>query len=221
MQKVRRNINATTDIYAILSEEHSQGRSNLQVLQELIEAGVKIVQYREKDKSLKEQLEQCRQLRELTRQAGVTFIINDHVDLALLVEADGVHIGQDDLPVAEVRKLLGPDKLIGLSTHSPEQAQAALAAGVDYIGVGPLFTTSTKKDVCAAVGLEYLDYVVKHIPLPFVAIGGIKPDNLPQVVSRGATCVCLVTGIVGAPDIKGRVQELRHIMQTNNTQLPK
>ena len=123
----------------------------------------------------------------MTRQAGATFIVNDHVDLALLTEADGVHIGQEDLPPAAVRKLLGPGKIIGLSTHGPGQARAAQTSGlVDYIGVGPIFATKTKKDVCDPVGFEYLDYVVEHIPMPFVAIGGIKAHNIADVRKRGA-----------------------------------
>jgi thiamine-phosphate pyrophosphorylase len=125
--------------------------------------------------------------------------------LALLVGADGVHVGQDDLPVEAVRRLAGPDMIIGLSTHSPEQAQAALKMEVDYIGVGPIFLTNTKKDVCAPVGLEYLEYVVQNIPLPFVAIGGIKEHNILEVRKRGAACICLVTEIVGAIDIKAKV----------------
>jgi thiamine-phosphate pyrophosphorylase len=144
----------------------------------------------------------------MTREAGVLFIVNDYVDIALLVDADGVHVGQDDLPVPEVRKLVGPGKLIGLSTHDPEQAAAAVAAGADYIGVGPLFSTQTKEDVCAPVGLGYLEHVARTCPLPFVAIGGIKEHNLHEVTARGAKTVCLVTEIVGAPDITATVRRL-------------
>ena len=162
------------DLYGITAEEHSLGRTNLEVARDMIAAGIKIIQYREKDKPLREKYIQCLALREMTRQAGVIFIINDHVDLALAVGADGVHIGQDDLPPEKVRELVGDDLLLGLSTHSPAQAEEAAAAGVDYIGVGPIYATKTKKDVCGPVGLVYLDYVAKNIKLPFVAIGGIK-----------------------------------------------
>ncbi|MFZ7102030.1 MAG: thiamine phosphate synthase [Peptococcaceae bacterium] len=199
-----------TDLYCITAEEFSKGRSNIEVVKELIAAGIKLIQYREKgNKSLKEKYEECLEIRRLTREAGVTFIINDSVDIALLVGADGIHIGQDDLPIEAVRKLAGPEMIIGLSTHSPLQAQDAIARGADYIGVGPLYTTATKKDVCEAVGLEYLDYIVQNHTIPFVAIGGIKLDNIAQVKKRGAECICLVTEIVGADDIKGIVQEIR------------
>lgn len=200
-------------IYAILSEEHSQGRDNLEVAREVLNAGVRVLQYREKNKKAGAMLQECLALREMTRKAGATFIVNDHVDLALLVEADGVHVGQEDLPPAAVRSLLGPDRIVGLSTHCPSQARAAQTSGlVDYIGVGPIFATRTKKDVCDPVGLEYLDYVVGHIPMPFVAIGGVKEHNLGEVTRRGARMVCLVTEIVGAKDIGATVARLTGAM---------
>ena len=198
-------------IYGITAEKFSKGRSNIEVAREMIKGGIKILQYREKrpQKSFAQMLAECQELRQMTREAGVLFIVNDYVDIALMVDADGVHVGQDDYPVAEVRKLIGPDKLIGLSTHNPEQAQAAGPAGADYIGVGPLYTTQTKDDVCEAVGLAYLEYAAQHATLPFVAIGGIKEHNLNEVLSRGATTVCLVTEIVGANDIAATVGRLQ------------
>lgn len=190
-------------IYGITAEKFSLGRSTLEVVQQMIKGGISIIQYREKrpHKSFSAMLEECWALRQVTRDAGVLFIVNDYVDIAQMVDADGVHVGQDDFPVAEIRRLIGPDKLIGLSTHSPEQAAAAVQAGADYIGVGPIFSTQTKDDVCAPVGLGYLDHVVRTCPLPFVAIGGIKEHNLRQVLDHGAKTVCLVTEIVGAADI--------------------
>ena len=197
-------------IYGITAEKFSRGRSNVTVVREMIAGGVAVIQYREKHgaKSYREMLAECRAIRQLTRDCGVPFIVNDYVELAMLADADGVHLGQDDLPVAAVRKRVG-SKIIGLSTHSPNQARAALAAGADYIGVGPLFETQTKDDVCAPVGLDYLDYVLREIPLPAVAIGGIKLHNINQVIERGARTICLVTEIVGAEDIAGMVRRLR------------
>ncbi|WP_028584399.1 thiamine phosphate synthase [Desulfogranum mediterraneum] len=197
-------------LYGITAERLSQGRSNLEVARAMIDGGIKVIQYREKRhlKSYQSILEECRQIRELTRNHGVVFIVNDFVDIAQLVDADGVHVGQDDLPVEAVRRLLGPDKLIGLSTHSPAQADAAATVGADYIGVGPIYATQTKEDVCAPVGLEYLDYAVNHSDLPFVAIGGIKEDTITEVTGRGAESVCLVSEIVGAEDIPAMVRTL-------------
>lgn len=202
-------------LYGITAEKFSAGRTNLQVAQEMIKGGIRLIQYREKrpHKSFAEMLAECQTLRQLTREAGVLFIVNDYPDIALLVDADGVHVGQDDFPVPEVRRLIGPNKLIGLSTHGPEQAATAVAAGADYIGVGPIFSTQTKEDVCAPVGLGYLEHVVRTCPLPFVAIGGIKEHNLHQVVSRGAKTVCLVTEIVSATDIAATTRRLQAACQ--------
>lgn len=202
-------------LYGITAEKFSCGRTNIEVVGQMIEGGIVTIQYREKkdSKSSLEIFTECKIIREMTRQAGVTFIVNDHVDVALLVDADGVHVGQDDLPVDEVRRLIGDEKIVGLSTHSPEQARKAEKAGVDYLGVGPIFATQTKDNVCGPVGLEYLDYVVGNISLPFVAIGGIKRNNIEEVFRRGAATVCLVTEIVGAPDIKKRVLELQALLE--------
>jgi thiamine-phosphate pyrophosphorylase len=204
-------------IYGILGEKFSLGRSNSEVARQMVDAGIDLLQYREKltDKSLLEIHRECEDIRRITADAGVPFIVNDYADIALMVGADGIHQGQDDLPVAAVRKI-APDMLIGCSTHSPEQAVQALNDGADYIGVGPIFSTQTKVDVCDAVGLEYLEYIVKNHDIPFVAIGGIKRDNLEQVLKRGAKTVCLVTEIIGAKDIVGRVNEIRAIMQQNS-----
>ena len=197
-------------IYCITAEKFSQGRDNPAVVREMIAGGAAVVQYREKHgaKSFRQMLAECMVIRQLTRDSGVPFIVNDYVELAMMVDADGVHLGQDDLPVAAVRQRVG-SKIIGLSTHSPDQARAALAAGVDYIGVGPIFATQTKEDVCDPVGLDYLDDVLQNIPLPAVAIGGIKLHNIDQVITRGARTVCLVTEIVGADDIAGMVRRLK------------
>ncbi len=198
-------------LYGITADKYSRGRSTVEVVQAMIAGGIRIIQYREKRpaKSFSAMLSECRQIRRLTRTAGVLFIINDYPDIARLVEADGVHVGQEDLPVPAVRELIGPNRLIGLSTHSPEQAAAAVLAGADYIGVGPIFATSTKDDVCAPVGLSYLEHVVRTCPLPFVAIGGIKEHNIGEVVKSKATTICLVSEIVGAGDITAMVRRLQ------------
>lgn len=208
-----KRIHPETDIYAILDLGLSKGRSNVEITKRLLEAEVKIIQYREKDRKMGVMLEECRVIRELTRAAGAAFIVNDFTDIALLVDADGIHVGQEDIPVPELRKLVGPERIIGLSTHSPEQARAAVAAGADYIGVGPIFHTNTKKDVVDPVGLEYLDYVVKNIKLPFAAIGGIKEHNIGTVAAHGARCCCIVSAIVGADDVAGAVKNLRRAMR--------
>ncbi len=199
-----------SDIYCITASRYSLGRSNLEVVRQILEAGVKIIQYREKDFPMRQKYQECLAIRDLTAKYNACFFINDDVHLALAVESDGVHVGQDDLPVEKVRELVGEKMLIGLSTHSPEQADEAVKSEVvDYIGVGPLYQTFTKKDVQPPVGLGYLDYVVGRHRIPFVAIGGIKENNVADVIRHGAKCVCLVTEIVGAPSISARIGAIR------------
>lgn len=201
-----------TDIYAITDSRLSRGRSLEEVALALLRAGVKLIQYREKKASPRQMLEECRLLRNLTWDYGACLVINDHIDLALLCRADGAHIGQDDLPLNEARKLVRSNMFIGLSTHTPEQAAKAVADGADYIGVGPIFPTRTKEDVVEPVGFDYLDWVAQNIKLPFTAIGGIKSHNINEVRKHGAKCCALVSELVGAEDIGGKVREVRREM---------
>lgn len=208
----RQNI-LETDIYCLTAEKFSLGRSNLDVVRQMLDNDIKLIQYREKEKKMGLKYEECLEIRKMTRDAGAAFIVNDDIDLAILVEADGVHIGQEDFPLEAVRKLVGEKMAIGLSTHAPEEALEAVKRGADYIGVGPIFRTFTKEDVVDPVGFEYLEYVVGNVDIPFVAIGGIKEHNVADVVSRGASCVALVTEIVEAEDIGGKIKALRAAMQ--------
>ncbi|MDL2268541.1 thiamine phosphate synthase [Desulfosarcina sp. OttesenSCG-928-A07] len=197
-------------LYGITADAFSLGRSTVEVVRAMIDGGIRIIQYREKrpDKSFAQMLEDCRAIRSLTREAGVLFIVNDYPDIARLVDADGVHVGQDDFPVEDVRRLVGPDKLIGLSTHDPAHERAARESGADYIGVGPIFSTQTKADVVDPVGFPYMDLVANTSPLPFVAIGGIKTHHLPEVLAHGAKTVAMVTEIVGSSDISETVRRI-------------
>lgn len=203
-----------TDLYALTDAGLSLGRSLEEVASALLGAGVRILQYREKKLKGGAMLEECRLLRRLTAEAGACFIVDDHVDLALMAHADGVHVGQEDFPVPDVRALVGTEMIIGLSTHEPEQARAARAAGADYIGVGPVFATKTKEDVVAPVGYAYLDWVAANMEMPFVAIGGIKAHNIAEVARHGARCCALVSELVSAPDIRARVEEVRRAMHS-------
>lgn len=201
-------------LYGLTAEKFSLGRGNEEVVRAMLDEGIRIIQYREKTKKMGRKYEECLRLRAMTREVGAALIINDDIDLALLAGADGVHVGQEDLPVAAVRALVGENTAIGLSTHAPAEARAAVADGADYIGVGPIFATATKEDVCAPVGLGYLDFVAAQVDLPFVAIGGIKEHNLAEVVAHGARCAALVTEITAAPDLRGKIAALTGILRS-------
>ncbi len=204
--------NIQSDIYCLTDENLSNGRNNIEVVKEMIDAGIKVIQYREKEKYSIDKYNECMEIRRLTSDNDVTFIVNDDVALALSVSSDGIHIGQKDLPVNEVRKIVGDNFIIGLSTHSPDQAKNAVASGVDYIGAGPVFHTNTKKDVCDPVGLKYINYVKENINIPFVAIGGIKENNIKEVYENGASTFALVSEIVGAENISQKIKDIRKII---------
>ncbi|MCX7884852.1 MAG: thiamine phosphate synthase [Caloramator sp.] len=196
------------NLYCITAEKLSKGRDNIEVVKSMLKSGVKIIQYREKKKTLREKLLECEKIRQMTLDYGCIFIINDNIEIAKMVFADGVHIGQDDYPLYKVREFLGDEFIIGLSTHSREQLLDAIKIGADYIGVGPIFQTFTKEDVCAPVGLEYLDIAVKESSIPFVTIGGIKEDNLDIVLNKGARCIAMVSEIVGADNIEEKISNV-------------
>ncbi|MDR0827186.1 MAG: thiamine phosphate synthase [Desulfovibrio sp.] len=200
-----------TDIYCITDSRQSLGRSSVDVVRQMLEAGVKIIQYREKDKKAGEMLAECREIRALTRAHSACFLVNDYLDLALLCEADGAHIGQDDLSLADARKLLGPDRVIGVSTHRWAEAEAAIAGGADYIGVGPIFPTATKTTT-PAVGYAYLEEAAAKCPIPFVTIGGVNERTLPGVLTKGARCCVIVSAITLSEDIPGKIKKLRKLI---------
>ena len=159
----------------------------------VLDAGITFIQYREKQRTRREIYDEAVKLRDLTRSYNAVFIVNDHVDIALAAEADGVHLGQDDLPLREARKIMGR-KIVGISTHSLEQAQSAETGGADYIGFGPIFQTSTK-DAGAPKGLDILKTIKQNISIPVVAIGGISIDSAADVMNAGADAVAVATAI--------------------------
>jgi thiamine-phosphate pyrophosphorylase len=173
---------------------------------------VDIVQLREYSLTDSALLAMARKVREVTRAYDALFIVNNRPDIARLSDADGVHLGQDDMPASEARKILGEGKLVGLSTHGMDQARKAIADGADYIGVGPIYPTQTKKNVVPAVSLDYIKQVtVSGMNLPFFAIGGIKLNNLEEVLKAGARRVAVVTGIVktlNVQKVSGEFQEM-------------
>lgn len=198
-------------IYCVTAEDFSNGRNNIEVVKSMLEAGIKIIQYREKDnpnKYMREKYEECLKIRELTKEYDALFIVDDYADLALAADADGVHIGQKDMPIEAVRKIVGYDKIVGLSTTNEKEALEALDTSADYIGIGPIFATNTKPDADEATGIKYIDYVVKNLDIPFVCIGGIKLNNMDLLIEHKAMSLCMLTEIVSSEDIKAKCELL-------------
>lgn len=200
-------------IYGIISEKYSKGKANPSVVKEMINGGIKIIQYSEKQnqKSFKIMYDECLKIRELTLEQGVVFIINDYLELAMLVDADGVHVGQDDISVENARKVVG-NKIIGVSTRTPKEARHAEKSGADYITAGPVFKDDPQKKEDKGAGLKYLEYAIQNTGLPVVAKGGINEYNLTRVLGKGAKIVALAGEITGAPDICNRLKQLKEMM---------
>ncbi len=176
-------------------------------MQKALHAGIRLFQYRNKQGSRRAISETALSLARTARTAGAIFIVNDHADIAGAVGAHGVHLGQDDLPIEVARRVIGPEGIIGISTHSLEQARAAAAGGADYIGFGPVFPTATK-EAGPVQGLEMLRKVRSEISLPIVAIGGVNADNAADVISAGADGLAVIGAVLDAPDVEAAAKSL-------------
>lgn len=190
----------------ILDQDLLRGTPDAAMRQALA-AGVNIFQYRSKNGARKDIYETALLLSRVAADADACFIVNDHADIAAAVDADGVHLGQDDLPVEFARLLLGRDKLVGISTHNLEQARSAEAAGADYIGFGPIFKTSTK-DAGPTQGIQNLTIIKKSVAIPVVAIGGINQANVQFVARAGADGAAVISVVLNAPDIRLAAEQL-------------
>jgi len=215
------------DLYVVTDPNVLAGRSPVHAVKEAIKGGAKIVQLRDKKASIGQYYKWAKDImREIRRsvdqgigERNIKFIVNDYIDICLALDADGVHLGQDDVPVSVARKLLGPDKLIGLSTHSKEQALEGAQSGADYISIGPIFETPSKPGM-KGLGVEFVKWAAKNIKIPFVAIGGINESNIKDVIKawegRGHLArtnvnprVAVIRAAIGKNDIAGAVRKLR------------
>ena len=176
-----------------------------------LSAGVRFFQYRDKSGPRRAIYETALLLAHTARRAGALFIVNDHADIAAAVDADGVHVGQDDLPIEQGRKVLGKDKIIGVSTHSIEQARAAERSGADYIGFGPIYATSTK-DAGATQGIGNLAIIKQAVTIPVIAIGGINHANVHGVIRAGADGVAVISAILAAGHVASAAEEMVRII---------
>lgn len=195
------------DLYVVITEAFCAGRSAMEVLSKTLQAGVRLVQLREKEWDDGPLYQRAVEFRRLTAAAGALFIVNDRVDLALAAGADGVHLGQDDLPVSAARRI-APELIVGASTHSLEEALSAQEAGVSYVNIGPIFPTQTKSTP-APLGLQAIARIIPRLRIPWTTMGGIKIANIHQVVSRGARHPAVMTAVTAAEDPVAATLELR------------
>lgn len=200
-------------LYVITDEQVSRGRSHLHVAEAAILGGADVIQLRDKTASGGRLYRVALQLRKLTREAKVPFIVNDRLDIALASDADGVHVGQGDLPASVVRNIMGPGKVLGVSADTVEEAQLAEKDGADYLGVGPVFEArGTKSDAGEPQGLELIKKIRRQCRLPIVAIGGIKAENARLVQEAGAVAAAVISAIVAADDIAQATRQLKSVL---------
>ena len=197
------------DFYLVTDSGLSK-KGTLSDVQEAVESGCRIVQYREKNKSTKEMVFEASEIKRICSGRAI-FLVNDRIDVALAVDADGVHIGQDDMPIEKARSLLGEDKIIGLSVGNREEAIQAEKAGADYVGLGPIFDTATKKDAGEGIGPLKIKEVKAAIKLPIVAIGGINKENYESAVQNGADSLVAISAVVCSDDVK---RETKYFIDT-------
>lgn len=192
---------ALSGLYVILDAQTAGTSALPELMRQALAGGARLFQYRDKDASMRDAFERAGPLRTLARDHGGLFLVNDRCDLALAVDADGVHLGQDDLPLAMARAILGPHKVIGLSTHRPEQVIEGTAAGASYLGYGPIFKPGSKTDHEPIVGIEGLRQVRSLTTLPIFAIGGITLEQVSAVIDAGADGVAVISSLAGANDV--------------------
>lgn len=196
-------------VYVITDSHPARGRSHLQIAEAAIRGGATAVQLRMKEEPAREILDAARAIVPLCRAAGVALLVNDRADVAMIAGADGVHVGQDDLPAEAVRRLMGPDALIGVSAATVAEAVAAERAGADYLGVGAVYATATKSDAGAPVGPARLGEIRRAVRLPVVGIGGITVENAAAAILAGADGVAVITAVTLADDMVAAVRRLR------------
>jgi thiamine-phosphate pyrophosphorylase len=203
------------DLYFITDSRLTR-RTVLEDVESAVGAGVKIIQYREKDLNTREMTDEAKKIGQLCRKNDVLFIINDRVDIALAVDADGVQLGNEDMPYQDARRLLGDKKIIGLTVHDVGEAIEAERIGADYIGISPIFETNTKPDAGTPSGVDLIKYIKKTVKIPFVAIGGINQDNVKSVLEAGARSIAVISAIVTKDDVMKECKKFREVILSDS-----
>ncbi|MBM3701552.1 MAG: thiamine phosphate synthase [Actinobacteria bacterium] len=203
------------DLYFITDSRLTR-KTVLEDVKSAIRAGVKIIQYREKEKSTGDMIKEAKEISELCKKNNVLFIINDRVDIALAVDANGVHLGNKDMTYSIARKILGSKKIIGLTVHNIREAVDAERIGADYIGVSPIFETKTKLDAGRPAGLKLIKDIKKAIKIPFVTIGGINENNLGSIIEAGARSVAAISAIVTKDNVEKECKKFREVITSDS-----
>jgi len=205
--------NIDYSLYLVTDRGLARGRTPLEIVTAAVHGGATVVQLREKDCSTRDFIEQALAIKEFLKDRGVPLIINDRVDVAQAVKADGVHLGQTDMPLGLAKKILGDSMIVGISAESLQNAIEAEKGGADYLGVSPIYATPTKTDTAPPLGLEGLREIRKAVRLPLVGIGGLNRDNAAVVIRNGADGVAVVSAIVAADDPQTAADELKQIIK--------
>ncbi len=207
--------NIDWDLYLITEESLSAGRKSIKVVKKAAAGGVDVIQLREKNLSLREKFQLGKQIKKVCNRNNITFIVNDRVDLALALNADGVHLGQSDLPLRSARRILGPDKIIGLTAWRNQEITAAEADGADYLGVGAIFKTKSKQlnSDKNGIGLKRITEIRKKSELPLIAIGGLNKENASEVIKSGADCISVISALTGAERIETETLAFKNIIR--------
>lgn len=197
----------------VLTDASLQTRfTHVELARLAIAGGADTIQYRQKSGSTRGMINVAREMKRLCAEAGVTFIVNDRLDVAIAAEADGVHLGQDDFPIPLARRILGEERIIGGSAATMEEARICLSEGADYVGFGPVYPTSSKDDAGPVSGLEVLREVVKTIPLPIIAIGGVSAENVSEVLGAGAHGIAVISAVCCQQSPEQATRALHHAL---------
>jgi len=199
--------------YYFITDSLLSRAGNRSDVQAAVSSGVEVVQYRNKNADTREMYLEALELARICRAGGSLFLINDRLDVALAVETDGVHLGQTDMPCTRARKLLGREKVIGVTVHNLAEAMQAEEEGADYLGVSPIFSTSTKKDAGRPAGIRLIEEIREQVSLPLVAIGGINHSNAPEVIRAGADCLCAISCVVAEENVSGRIRRFQELFE--------
>lgn len=196
------------DLYVITMEVLTMGRSHLDVAKAALEGGAGVIQFREKTKTTSEMYQVASNLKILANEYGIPLLIDDRLDIALAVDAKGVHLGRHDMPLPIARKILGPDRVIGASARNVQEAIKAEREGANYLGVGPIYLTPSKTDAGEPIGWRILEEIKKAVKIPIVAIGGITTEKVKEVLEAGADGVAVISAVAGAADMKAATAKL-------------